>query len=692
MVARSRRDITELIAEFRKRPRAIDLFSGVGGLSYGLERSGFDVAVSVELEDIAGRYAQYNSPLSKVLYGPKKGDVKNFNPDAYQVLGLRGEIHLVAGGPPCQGFSIAGKKSKDDPLNDLVLEFARIVREFKPLAFLMENVPGMKSSDSPRLGQALSALEKAYSVCGPTTLNAWEYGVPQMRKRVFIVGFRKDLRIKPSLPSPTHLRPSPGQLAILPFTPTVEEAISDLPEVDKYECLLSGDRVPYDRKPEGTYQEVMRGYVEAGGLAAKVSWDSKVCTNLRRTQHGDDLLERLRNLQFGEADGMSGIRRLDPKDISTTIRAGTTKDRGSWSAPRPLHPYQDRVITTRECARIQSFPDWFLFHPAKWNGNRMVGNAVPPLLAEAIGRHILKLLGIKVSRIDHPPFERDKELVARDIEEAANANYENRRVSHRLLLVTQKEAISVTSKISELYGKAAHAAGVDWRELISAQRCPFLGRKCRKNRKSDPEVTIGTCSVRHGSDDVILICPYRLLERRQIFTDCIHLLTLHEPGNEFHVIPEITVPGGSIDYVLASVRKGKVLDFVGIELQSLDSTGSIWPERQRFAKEHGISGIRAADVSDRKPFGMNWKMTAKTILVQLHHKVGTFQGLGKHLVLVIQDVLLEYMKTQPRPFGPWNSWRQRTGSRWRFSHTARSPSARSLPNRRRSKTTWWWGS
>ena len=141
----------------------------------------------------------------------------------------------------------------------------------------------------------------------------------------------------------------------------------------------------------------------------------------------------------------------------------------------------------------------------------------------------------------------------------------------------------------------------------------------------------------------IIICPFRLLERSQIFIDCLHLLALHEPGNELRIVPELTVPGGSIDYCLVSVRSGKVIDFAGIELQTLDTTGTVWPERQRFLQSHGLP-VRASDTDSDKKFGMNWKMTAKTILMQLHHKVQTFEHLSKHLVLVTQDCLIEYMQ------------------------------------------------
>ena len=199
------------------------------------------------------------------------------------------------------------------------------------------------------------------------------------------------------------------------------------------------------------------------------------------------------------------------------------------------------------------------------------------------------------------------------------------------------------SKVTELFGVSTNSAQ-NWKKIVDKRWCPFLDRLCLKNRKSNPEVLIGTCSVTYGKkNDAVIICPHRLLERRQIFTDCIHLLTLHEPGNEFHIVPEVTVPGGSVDYFLASVHNRKVKDFVGIELQTLDTTGTVWPERQRFLREAGLRVARE-DVECRDSFGMNWKMTAKTILLQLHHKIETFEDLNRYLVLVVQSSLVEYIR------------------------------------------------
>ncbi len=199
------------------------------------------------------------------------------------------------------------------------------------------------------------------------------------------------------------------------------------------------------------------------------------------------------------------------------------------------------------------------------------------------------------------------------------------------------------SKIAELFTLNTQSDNLDWPTIVRNQFCVYLGRKCTKIRKSEPEIAIGTCCVKYGiSNNDVIICPHRLLENRKIFLDCIHLLTLHEPGNELHIIPEVAIPGGNIDYFLVSVRNEKIKDFVAIELQTMDTTGTIWPERQRFLKTQGIESREIAN----KPFGMNWKMTAKTILVQLHHKIQTFENINKHLVLILQDHLLTYMQKE----------------------------------------------
>ncbi|HAD13493.1 MAG TPA: hypothetical protein DCF33_13790 [Saprospirales bacterium] len=206
--------------------------------------------------------------------------------------------------------------------------------------------------------------------------------------------------------------------------------------------------------------------------------------------------------------------------------------------------------------------------------------------------------------------------------------------------------MNTNTRIAEFFNFSTKNESVNWNEVLTAQHCGYLNKKCIKVRKSEPSISIGTCTVQYGKDEQeVIICPHRLIEKRKIFLDCIHLLTLHEPGNELHIIPEITIPGGSVDYFLASARDKKVIDFVGIELQTLDTTGTVWPERQRFLTDLNILEEPEEGYGD-KPYGMNWKMTAKTILVQLHHKIETFEHLSKHLVLILQDHLLDYMKRE----------------------------------------------
>ena len=199
------------------------------------------------------------------------------------------------------------------------------------------------------------------------------------------------------------------------------------------------------------------------------------------------------------------------------------------------------------------------------------------------------------------------------------------------------------SKVRELFGQyCSEDANIE--SVLENQLCPYNNKKCFKTRKSDSETSIGTCTVNYQNKDII-ICPNRLTEKSQIFVDCLHLLTLHEPGNELYIIPEVTIPGGHVDFFLVSAKNKEVKDFVGIELQTMDTTGTVWPERQRLLDEHGIY-VPKDDINNKKPFGMNWKMTAKTILVQMHHKAQTFENLNKHLVLIIQKPLYEYMRKE----------------------------------------------
>lgn len=194
--------------------------------------------------------------------------------------------------------------------------------------------------------------------------------------------------------------------------------------------------------------------------------------------------------------------------------------------------------------------------------------------------------------------------------------------------------------VLEFFTEPTFRPGIDWKDVLNRQHCHYIGKTCAKRRKSDNSIVIGTCTVTFDvkAPKPLIICPFRFLERKQVFMDCIGLLTRRATGDELHVVSEVTIPGGSVDYCLVAVRKGRVVDFVGIELQAVDTTGSVWPTRQRFLNSHGL-----AERVEDDGYGMNWKMSAKTILVQLHHKVETFEHVGRHFVLVVQNHFLDQM-------------------------------------------------
>lgn len=201
------------------------------------------------------------------------------------------------------------------------------------------------------------------------------------------------------------------------------------------------------------------------------------------------------------------------------------------------------------------------------------------------------------------------------------------------------------NRVLELFGNGTEEEA-DWSRVVEEQLCPYVGSTCIKTRKSQPEVAIGTCCVSYGREErTLVICPNRLLRGADVILDCARYLRSHGPREDLHVVPEVGLPGGSVDYFLVSVDGDSVRDFVGIELQALDTTGTVWPARQRFLREAGVRQDSEDGRSSRR-YGMNWKMTAKTTLIQLHHKVRTFEALGHRLVLVLQDELLHYLQRE----------------------------------------------
>ncbi len=317
------------------------------------------------------------------------------------------ELAVVVGGPPCQGFSWAGRRRADDRRNAEVIRFANMVLTLEPLAFAMENVRGILSTGAGQLESARGILAEKYNVSEPQVLTASDFGVPQARERVFLLGVRRDVG---STAEPI----SPGRGGC----PSVVDAIGDLPvgTVGNVDAALG---VPYSVEAGSTFAKEMRGEIQAlEDRHHSAKWDYRFCTNAGATCHSEAVRSRFGRLSFGEEDPISRLRRLDPNGLAATIRAGTSSEYGSRSAPRPIHPYEPRVLTTRECARIQSFPDWYLFHPTKWHGNQQVGNAVPPLLARAIGHHLCDTLGLERGARTGRPFERDDGLIVGDFEGA----------------------------------------------------------------------------------------------------------------------------------------------------------------------------------------------------------------------------------------------------------------------------------
>lgn len=382
------------------RPVAIDLYAGVGGLSLGMKQAGFDVVAGVEADPVTARYYQYNHPGTSVLTKQVGAAMKE---SLVATIPAGEELALVMGGPPCQGFSWAGRRRPNDDRNREVIRFAQMVAALRPLAFVMENVRGILTNGMAQLTAATKALAEVYRVGEPQVLRASDYGVPQARERVFLVGIRRDVDGLAN-----EIRSVDGEC------PTVADAIGDLPTAPPREPG-GALGVTYSANPESTFAKEMRGYARSVDDRHKSpNWDDRYCTNAVRTRHSDTVRTRFSKVAVGEQDPVSRLRRLDPNGVAVTIRAGTPADYGSRSAPRPIHPFEDRVLTTRECARLQSFPDWYLFHPTKWHGNQQVGNAVPPLLARAVGLHVCQTLELELGPRSRGPCERNQTLIAED--------------------------------------------------------------------------------------------------------------------------------------------------------------------------------------------------------------------------------------------------------------------------------------
>jgi DNA (cytosine-5)-methyltransferase 1 len=353
-----------------RAPRAVDVFAGAGGMSLGFEHAGFDVVAAVD-----------NNPINVETYGRNFPGTYCFAADVSELTAadLRAkadvydEVDVLFGGPPCQGFSVIGKRRSEDPRNELLIHFARLLDELKPKYFVVENVRGLLIGDARSTLDRFMAKARAagYSIVEPlAVLDAQMFGVPQQRRRLFVLGYRSDVSA-PTYPEPIGERVS------------VWAAIGDLACIDDNASHLQTDIYTGPLGKASEYALRLRG---------TPSRSAKNLTGCARSIHSVATVERFAATMPGKREPISKFDRLSPAGVALTLRAGTGPENGSYMAPRPIHPVHPRCITVREAARLHSFPDSFQFDCTKWHGFRQVGNSVPPLLAAAVARSIHKAL------------------------------------------------------------------------------------------------------------------------------------------------------------------------------------------------------------------------------------------------------------------------------------------------------------
>jgi DNA (cytosine-5)-methyltransferase 1 len=338
---------------------ALDLFCGCGGLSLGLERAGFQILAAVDNWDIA-----INTHRLNFSHNALKAEVTGLTPQ--QVFGQDWDswpkIDLIAGGPPCQGFSIQRIGKDSDPRNNLVLEFARFVVMVSPRAFLMENVTGLigKRGESILRDFYKTISEGGYEITS-TVLNAADYGVPQVRKRIFFVGWRRDCSSPFRFPGPTFDQRN---------YKTVIDAIGDLPEPPSRS--QASDPLHFKTNLSSLNKKRLSMIPPGGGFES-------LPIELRANCHKNGAENIGHRYVYG---------RLDPNTPAATITARFD----SFTRGRFGHPVHKRNISLREGARLQSFPDNFRFTGSQEAIAAQIGNAVPPVLAEALARRLAEFL------------------------------------------------------------------------------------------------------------------------------------------------------------------------------------------------------------------------------------------------------------------------------------------------------------
>jgi DNA (cytosine-5)-methyltransferase 1 len=345
----------------------LDIFCGAGGFSEGFRQAGFNIVAGVDNDEQALQTYSHNFGHKKAILW-NLADTGSLIKDPGKKNILR-NIDVIIGGPPCQGFSIAGKRKASDPRNKLYKAYIDLIKYIRPKAIVIENVPTMKSLfEGSYFNQILSDLSKLGFELKSETLAAEKYGVPQKRRRLFIVGTLKGLR-NFIFPAPVFER---KQI-------TCSEAISDLPLLTSN---AGADQMPYPRAPKSLYQKQIRN-------------GCQVLTNHWAVIH----TEKTKKIIAMVPDG--GNYKSLPDSLWETRKVNIAWTRMNSRTPcftidaghnHHFHYKANRVPTVRECARIQSFPDHFSFVGNKTSQFRQVGNAVPPILANAIALSLMKVL------------------------------------------------------------------------------------------------------------------------------------------------------------------------------------------------------------------------------------------------------------------------------------------------------------
>ena len=369
-----------------KKIKVLDLFCGAGGLSWGFEKAGFKVNWALDNWSPAIKTFKANNPRAEVY----EVDITKVN-DSQLKKWFKG-VQVVIGGPPCQGFSTAGKRVLEDPRNKLVVEFLRVLKVLLPDAFVMENVEGFtKFNKGILLLELLTEVEKLKYDVAYGVLDAVNYGVPQKRKRFFLIGIKGG---KAKLPEITHYDKSGIFFEKSLKAPlTFKDATSDLPLIE------SGEKAyEYISPPENDYQASMRSNCEKLTMHEAPNHKHYMIELIKYIPQGksafdvDEIPEELKP-KSGYPNSYKRIKLNEP--APTITRNFTTP-----SSANCIHPLVHRALTLREGCRIQSFPDSYKFAGSFTDKRILIGNAVPPILSLAIARAIAESLGISVTEVE----------------------------------------------------------------------------------------------------------------------------------------------------------------------------------------------------------------------------------------------------------------------------------------------------